>query len=35
MTADGEWIYPVQFTGFVPEDTHAHAGVIMSFGGTS
>jgi hypothetical protein len=35
MTADGEWLYPVQFTGFVPESTHLHSGVIMSFGGVS
>lgn len=35
MTMDGEWIYPVQFTAFVPPTAHAHAGVILTFGGTS
>lgn len=32
MTQDGEWIYPINFTGFVPETGHAHQGVILTFG---
>lgn len=32
MTADGEWVYPITFTGFVPEVGHPNAGVILSFG---
>jgi hypothetical protein len=35
MTADGEWVYPIQFTGFVPESGHDHESVILTFGGTS
>ena len=29
FTADGERVWPVQFKGYIPETTHAHAGKIL------
>ena len=35
MTPDGEWVYPVQMTGFVSGSADTYPGVILSFGAVS